>query len=146
MQIWSFKNTLFMPSWNLVKIDCRKKKINQNRRGKKETEKEKEKEKLVIFPTRGRQFFPFAFQNTKFRLRQIWRGHCVLYKGLLIPRGENQSYKSNLFTFVFWYQLFSRFEFCSASRAKDIWHGTLRVTWFLLLTLIMLVWIQVGHW
>jgi hypothetical protein len=103
-QIWLFKNSLLRPSGKLAEISWLQEKEEKTKEeGERETEKKKEKEngKLVTFPTRGRQFFPFAFQNPKFHLRQIWRGQPTVYRGWLIPRGRKQTYKSNLFTFAF---------------------------------------------
>lgn len=94
IQVYSSK-----ASWNLAEIDCKKKR----------------KEKLVIFPTRGRQFFSFWLSKPKFWLMQIWRVQYKVYRGWLIPRGKKQTYSLICLLLSFNIKLFSRSKFCSAS-------------------------------
>ena len=59
-----YSRVLFRASSDLSDIHHKKKKL-QKKEGKRK-KKERRKGKLIIFPTRGRQFFSFCFSKSKF--------------------------------------------------------------------------------
>lgn len=71
-KILFFKSTLLEHRETYLTLTAGEK----NYQGKK---KKAKKEKLVIFPTRGRQFFSFCLSKPKFWLTQIWRVRYKVY-------------------------------------------------------------------
>lgn len=93
------------------------------RKKKKKKQRRAKTEKLVIFPTRGRQFFFCCLSKPKFWLTQIWRVQHKAHQGWLIHRGKKQTYNLICLLLSFNIKLFPRSKFCSASPVNATLHA-----------------------